>query len=136
MHIRRQANWLTRTKYGRVQDSYILQRCDRSDDASAHVRPVWCAYCVESIEWVLRNLEIPKTLGDPSFLSCIDLGNEFLSLLVPAALLWSSNQRWFSQIDSHSDHQMQMYFSFAIRHYYYLWKSIVVQRQFCSLINT
>lgn len=64
-------------------------------------------YCVESVERVPRNLEIPKTPGAPASrrVSTLATGNEFLTR--PAAGVVEVEDTF--QIDSRDDRQIQVY---------------------------
>jgi len=86
-------------------------------------------YCVESIERVSWNLEIPKTPGAPASrrVSTLATENEFLYLLAlshPTAGIDEVKDAF--QIDSRDDRQIQVYFSRAVGHRHHSWKPSVI----------
>jgi len=87
-------------------------------------------YCVESIERVSWNLEIPKTPGAPTSrrVSTLATENEFLYLLAlshPTPAGVDEVEDAF-QIDSRDDRQIQVYSSRAATHRYHFWKPSVI----------
>jgi len=75
-----------------------------------------CRYTAyrESVERVLRNLEIPKTPGLPGFSPCVDLGDcKRVSVLTrPAAGVFEVEDAF--QIDSRDDRQIQVYIPLSL----------------------